>query len=144
MTFDVSQYELEDTAVLTVQNASEDDDLIGADGTNPVKIVLYSPGSKQGVRALHKAGHQATARVRKVFRGKVDKTDAEAADQEEVEKLASFTKEIINFPISAEELYANPKLGYIKRQVSRFLDNDANFSKPSTKTSASSSDKAPG
>ena len=32
MTFDVSQYELQDTQVFTVKNARGDDDLIGADG----------------------------------------------------------------------------------------------------------------
>ena len=137
MTFDVSQYELDDTATLTVQNAKGDDDLIGADGTNPVTIVLYGGGSRQMVKALHKAGQQAQIRLQGLVRGKIDKRAPELADQEMVEKLATCTKEIVNFPIPASDLYANPKLGYITKQVVKFLDDDANFAKTSATSSVS-------
>jgi hypothetical protein len=132
MNFDLSQYELEDTAVLTVQNAIGADDLIGADGVNPVKITLYGSGSSQMVKALHKAGQQAALRVQALVRGKVEKRAAEAAELETVQKLTACTQAIENFPVEAEALYSNPRLGYITRQVIAFLDNDANFAKPST------------
>jgi len=144
MTFDLSQYELVDTAVLTVQNAKADDDLIGADGVNPVTIVLYGSGSRQAVKALHKAGQAAQARLQSLVRGKIDKRAAETADQEMVEKLTTCTQAINNFPVPAADLYANPKLGYITRQVIAFLDNDANFARASSTTSVSTSDKSPG
>ena len=134
MDFDVSQYELEETATLTVQNAKGDDDLIGADGINPVKIVGYGGGSRQAVKALHKAGQQAQLRLQALFRGKVDKRAAEAADAEMVEKLAACTKEIINFPIEPAALYGNPKLGYMTKQFQKFLDDDSNFAKGSSAT----------
>ena len=130
--FDLSQYELEETGVLVVQNAKGDDDLIGADGINPVKIVLYGSASSQMIKAQHKAGQQAQLRMQALFRGKVDKKAAEAADDELAAKLVAVTKEIINFPISPSVLYSNPKLGYIKNQVAKYLDDDANFAKPST------------
>ena len=130
--FDVSAYELEETAVLTVQNAKGDDDLIGADGKNPVTIELYGGGSRQAVKALHKAGMQAQLRMQALFRGKVDKKAAEIADAEMAEKLAGCTKAINNFPVEPLALYSNPKLGYITKQVQKFLDEDANFAKPST------------
>src|SRR3990167_9668345 len=133
--FDISAYELEETAVLTVQNANGDDDLIGADGVNPVTIELYGGGSRQAIKALHKAGQQAQLRLEALFRGKVDKRAAEAADEEMAEKLAAFTKQITNFPVEPLALYSNPKLGYITKQVAKFLDDDANFSKkPSSKS----------
>lgn len=132
MDFDVSKFELEETATLTVQNAKGDDDLIGADGINPVKIVAYSSGTKQAVKALHKAGQQAQLRMQALFRGKTDKKAAESADAEQVEKLVGFTKEIINFPIEPAALYSNPKLGYITKQFAKFIEDDANFSKPSS------------
>jgi hypothetical protein len=144
MTFDISQYELEETADLTVQNAKGDDDLIGADGVSPVTITLYGGGSRQMVKALHKAGQQAQLRLQGMMRGKVDKRAPEQADQEMVDKLVTCTKEIGNFPIPAADLYANTKLGYITKQVVKFLDDDANFAKPSATTSLSTSDKAPG
>jgi hypothetical protein len=137
--FDVSRYELGETAVLTVQNAKGDDDLIGADGVNPVKIVLYGSGSPQAVKALHKAGQQQALRMMAVARGKLSKTAAEDAEKEQVEKLAACTKEIINFPVPAAALYANPKLGFITRQVVKYLDDDSNFTKPSSETSPSTS-----
>lgn len=144
MTFDVSKYELEDTAILTVQNAKGDDDLIGADGTNPVTIELYGSGSRQQVKALHKAGQQAQLRLAALVRGKVDKRAAEAADKEMAAKLAACTRAINNFPVEPEALYLNPKLGYITKQVIRFLDDDANFARPSSANSASSSGSLPG
>ena len=143
MTFDVSKYELEDTAVLVVQNAKGDDDLIGADGVNPVKIVAYGSGSPQAVKAQHKAGMVAQLRMQALFRGKVDKKAAETADAERVEKLVGFTKEIVNFPIEPADLYANPKLGYITRQFEKFVDDDSNFAKPSSANSPSTSDSSP-
>jgi len=143
MDFDVTRFELEETATLTVQNAKGDDDLIGADGVNPVKIVAYGGGSRQAVKALHKAGQQAQLRLQALMRGKVDKKAAEVADAELVEKLVGHTKEIINFPIEPAALYANPKLGYITKQFARFVDDDANFAKPSSVTSLSTSDSSP-
>ena len=137
MEFDVSKFELEDTATLTVQNAKGDDDLVGADGKTPVTIVLYGSGSRQAVKAMHRAGQQAQLRMQALFRGKVDKRAAEAADQELVEKLVSCTQAINNFPVQPAELYANPKLGYITKQVTKFLDDDANFSGASASSSAS-------
>lgn len=133
MEFDLSKYELEETATLTVQNAKGDDDLIGADGINPVTIELYGGGSRQMVKALHKAGNAAQLRIQALVRGKVDKRAAENADAEMVEKLATCTKVINNFPVAPSDLYANIKLGYITRQVQKFLDDDANFAKAPTK-----------
>lgn len=132
--FDISKYELEETAVLTVQNAKGDDDLIGADGKNPVTITLYGGGSRQMVKAQHKAGQAAQLRLQQLVRGKVDKKASETAEQEMVDKLVICTKEIDNFPVAAADLYANQKLGYITRQVIKFLDDDANFAKPSATT----------
>lgn len=139
MDFDVSQYELEETAIHTVQNAKGDDDLIGADGVNPVTIELYGSGSRQAVKALHKTGMQAQLRMQALFRGKVDKRAAETADDELVQKLVACTKAINNFPVEAAALYANPKLGYITKGVVKFLDDDANFSKGSPTASSSTS-----
>ena len=137
MTFDISKYELEETATLTVQNAKGDDDLIGADGVNPVTIDLYGDGSDQMTKAKRKAGQAAAMRFQRTIRGKVDKREADAAEEELNEKLIACTKSINNFPLSAQALYSNPKLGYIKDQVIGFLNDSANFSKTSTQNSAS-------
>lgn len=131
--FDVSQYELNDTSVLTVQNLQRDDDLLVND--KPVRITIYGPGSTQGVKALHKAGRAAQARLQLLVRGKTEKNAAEAADAERVEKLVGITANIENFPIEGggAALYANPKLGDIADQVEAHFSDKANFSKGSPK-----------
>jgi hypothetical protein len=132
--FDVSQYELEDTAILTVQNVERSDDMLYQG--NPVRITIYSPGSKQGVRALHRAGQQAQLRMQALFRGKVDKKAAEQADEERADKLTMLTASIENFPIpgGAKSIYSNPKLIDIADQVEAFFNEKSNFSKASLTT----------
>lgn len=132
MDFDLAKYELQETSTLTVQNAKGDDDLIGADGKTPVQIVLFGGGSREAVKALHKAGQQAQLRLQALFRGKIDKKAAETADAEMAEKLAACTQSILNFPIEPLALYSNPKLGYITKQVAKFVDDDANFANGNT------------
>lgn len=131
--FDISQFELEEVATLTVQNAAGTGDLLynGA----PVTIEVYGSGSRQAVQAAHRAGQAAQLRLHQVMRGKIDPKAAEKADEEMVEKLVACTRSVINFPIpgGARAIYENPKLGYITKQVVRFLEDDANFAKaPST------------
>lgn len=130
--FTLADYELEDTATLVVQNAKKTGDLIGVDGVNPVTIDLYGSGSRQAVKALHRAGLVAQRRLHDVVRGKLDPKAAEKADEEMVEKLVACTGAVHNFPVAgANELYRNPRLGYITKQVIAFLDEDANFAKAS-------------
>lgn len=129
MTFDITKYELEDTAVLTLKNARGDDDLLGADG-KPVTAEIYSPGSPQGVKALHKAGRAAQLRVFRSMRGDFDPKDADNADRESVEKLTAFTKAFSeNWPVSPAATYSNPRLLYMNRQVEEFIAKLGNFSK---------------
>ena len=129
--FDVTQFELEDTAVLTVQNAKGDDDIL-VNG-QPVKITLYGTGSAQFAKAEHKAVNAATARMQAAFRGKQTKNASEINAAELAEKLAACTAGIENFPIEggALALYSNNRLAYIRKQVVKFLDDDANFTKGS-------------
>ena len=129
--FDVTQFELNDTAVLTVQNAKGDDDLL-VNG-QPVRITLYGAGSEQFAKAEHKALNAATLRMQAAFRGKATKNAAEIGEAEIAEKLAACTANIENFPIEggALALYSNRRLSYIRKQVIKFLDDDANFTKGS-------------
>lgn len=131
MTFDVSQYELDDTAVMTVKNARGDDDLV-VDG-RPVTIEFYSPGSPQGVKALHKSSRQSQLRLMRTMRNEVSQDDAANADREQAEKLAAFTKSISdNWPQAPLAVFSNPRLCYWNRQAEEFLGKLGNFSKGST------------
>lgn len=127
--FSIADLEIDDTAILTVRNVSRDGDLIGVDGVNPVTIELYSSGSAQAVKALRKAGVQMQKRLRDTIQNRIDAKDAERAERENVDKLTALTKRINNLPLDAEQLYSNPKLGFITKQVEAFIADDANFSK---------------
>lgn len=125
--FDVSQYELEDSAVLTFKNKRGDDDLIGADGSTPARARIFSPGSSQGVKALHKSARAAQMRMFRTLRGEFDPADASNADREQAEKLAAFTAELINFPVAPIEVFTNPRLVYMAKQVEDFIAKYGNF-----------------
>lgn len=135
MDFDVSKYELVDTATLTFKNERNDDDLIGADGKTPAQAVIYSPGSPQGVKAQHKSGRSAQMRMWKAMRGEFDPQDAVNADREHAQKLAEFTVELINFPVAPFAVYSNARLCYMAKQVEEFIGKYANFSKGSSGSS---------
>lgn len=130
MDFDVKQYELEDTGILRFKNARGDDDLL-VDG-KPVTAEIYSPGSPQGVKALHKAGRAAQLRLFRTMRGEFDSQDADNADRESAEKLAGFTKVINNFPVEPFQIYSNSRLLYMSRQVEEYIGKLGNFSKGSS------------
>lgn len=125
MTFDVSQYELVDTATLTFKNKRGDDDLM-VDG-KPVRAKVYSPGSSHGVKALHKAGKHAQMRMMRMMRNELDPKDAENADREHAEKLAAFTAEFENWPLTPIDTYSNPRLVYMAKQVEEFIAKYGNF-----------------
>lgn len=137
--FDVSAFELEDTAVLEVQNVRRTGDLLF--NGQPVRITIYSPGSKQGVRALHKSSLAAQMALRATFQGKIDKDGPQQADENRAAKLVAITASIENFPIpgGAAKLYGNPKLRDIADQVEEFFGNGANFSRGGTVNSPSTS-----
>lgn len=125
--FDLSKYELADTGILTVKNKGGNDDLIGADGKNPVTIELYSPGSEPGVKAKRKHAYAAQMRLTRTLRGEIDKSDAAQAEREQAERLSAFTLTVNNFPVPALDLYSNPKLLYITAQAEAFIGKFENF-----------------
>lgn len=126
--FDVSQYELEDTAVITLKRTNGTD-LIGADGVNPVTIEIYSPGSPQGVKALHRSAFKQQMRLTRTLRGEATAKDAEESDRDQAEKLSSFTKALSNFPVAPLEFFSNPRLRHLHKQVDEGVSNFGNFEK---------------
>ena len=116
--FDLSQFELSETATLTVLSPRGDE--LTYNG-NPVKITLYGAGSKEYVAAKYKFDNANTALMRAMLSNKQVKNAAEF--------LAACTAKIDNFPIDggALAIYSNPKLKYITDQVDKFLGESENF-----------------
>lgn len=128
-TFDLSQFEAQDTAILDVQNMKDDGPLLYS--SQPVRIHLHSPGSAIYVRAQAKLQRANDARMQAMMRGKKLNETPEEKRRRNAEYLAELTSHIENFPIPGGPLalYDNPKLGYITSQVDRFVSDWANFSK---------------
>lgn len=132
MTFDVKQYELQDTAVVTIKDANAIDDLIGADGVNPVTVEIYSPGSPEGVRANHILRYKAAQRAQRMLRGEIKEGDMAKEDEDGAKRLVAYTKAINNFPIEPLAVYSNPRLPFFNRDVEAGIGKLANFKKGSS------------
>lgn len=122
--FDLSKFETVDTAKLTVQNP-KGGDLLGEFGL-PVVINLYGMGSKQYVNAKYKLDNANQVRSIAMLRNNKTPNPEEVA-KSEAEFLAAVTQSIENFPVDPLALYSNPKLGYIKSQVDKFVGDTENF-----------------
>lgn len=123
--FNVADFEASDTAWLDVQNKKEDGPLLF--GGKPVRIEVRSPGTREAMNAQHKIDLAVNARTFAAMRGKQGKETVESKIEQSADKLVAVTGQIENFPMSARELYSNPKLGYITKQVSEFHGDWANF-----------------
>ena len=144
---DIRRYAVEETGVLELLDA-HDEPMIGEDGKQ-MTITLYGPGSKQYAKA--QAAQQNTLIDKLRRKGKTSET-AEQKRQEQAEFLSGCTKEFSsNIEMDGlkgealfKAVYADIGIGFVAEQVNKHLGDWGNFSKPSTKTSASTSGKAPG
>ncbi len=123
--FNIADFEAKDTAWLEVQNIKDDGPLMynGA----PVRIELSSPGTREYLGAAHKAATAEQAKTFAALRNKPVKETVESRIEDASAKPIACTRTIENFPITARELYANPKLGWITSQVTKFIEDWANF-----------------
>ncbi|WP_036170352.1 hypothetical protein [Massilia sp. 9096] len=121
----IADLEACDTAWLDVQNKQDNGPLLF--NGKPVRIEIRSPGTKEALRAQHKINTSETAKTFAGMRGKQVKETVEGNLQERADKLAAVTANIEGLPISAQDLYMNPKLGFITVQVATFHGDWANF-----------------
>lgn len=144
MDFDIKKYELLDEQVFTFKNIEGDDVEIGADGENPARVVLYSPGSPKGAKALRKAERLGSLRLFRKMRNEFEQGEDENAKGEHVEKLVAFTKEWLNFPVDSTEFFANDRLVHMRKQVEEWIASFKGFKKGSSPNSVSTSGTLPG
>jgi hypothetical protein len=144
---DIRKFSVEETGILELLDA-DDEPMIGEDGM-PMTITGYGPGSKQYAKAQADQQNRLIDKLR--HKGKTTET-AEQKRQEQAEFLAGCTKEFSsNIEMDGlqgealfKAVYAEKRIGFIAEQFGKWLGDWGNFSKPSTKTSASTSGKAPG
>lgn len=129
---DVSHYQLAEQGTLTLKNARGDDDLLGTDG-KPVTVEIYSPGSRQGRKALHKFNRPTQLRMFRMARGEYVSSDFEDSERERATKLRDITKGFSeNFPFAPDKVFADPLLYYIHDQIDNFFAKAGNFEKGSS------------
>lgn len=123
--FNITDFEAKDTAWLDVQNIKDDGPLL-VNGS-PVRIELSSPGTREYLGAQHKAATANDAKTFAALRNKPVKETVESRIEDAAAKPIACTRTIENFPIAARDLYTNPKLGWITSQVTKFIEDWANF-----------------
>lgn len=130
--FDLTAFEAVDTADLIIKDLKGDDMI--SQGQRVV-FRLRGPGSPEYVQNRREQTVTTNARLLAGMRGKMEDKKGLLAEADRVKKLVACTVSISpNFPLSAEAIYKNPRLGYIADQVAAFVDDWENFSsKPLTK-----------
>jgi hypothetical protein len=134
--FDITTQAVEDTATIHVKNAAGEPLYADAERTKPVQIVIYGPGSKAYGVVEARQSSRAVKRMQDND-GKITVAPFEERVRETAEDLAAITVRFENFsypPAGKAEgvelftaVYADPKLGFIAKQVSRFVADWGNF-----------------
>ncbi len=106
-----------------------------AERTKPVRIIVFSPGSA-AFDALESRQSARTVKRLKANDGEIVAIGAEDRRRDTAEDLATITAAFENFEhddpsLSGYELfkavYADPRLGFIAKQVSKFIGDWGNF-----------------
>ncbi|SFK44661.1 hypothetical protein SAMN03159338_4278 [Sphingomonas sp. NFR04] len=134
--FDITTQAVADTAALHLKNAAGEPLYADAERTKPVQIILHSPGSK-AFSAVETAQSARAVKRLKANDGEITATTAEERLQQTADDLAMLTVRFENFAYPPagdaqgaelfKAVYADPKLGFIAKQVSKFLTDWSNF-----------------
>ena len=140
---DITSQSVADTATIHVKSAAGEPLYADDKRTEKVQIVVYGPGSK----AFSAVEARQSARALKRMQdndGKITAPTAEERAKETAEDLAALTVRFENFGYPPakdaqgaelfEAVYADPKLGFIAKQVSKHLADWGNFT-PASATS---------
>lgn len=131
---DITSQAVVDTAPIHLKGA-DGEHLFDTKG-NPVRIVIYGPGSKPFAAIEARQTARAVKRMQDND-GKVSVAPPEQRTKEQAEDLAAITVAFENFTYPPagdkqgqdlfEAFYADPKLGYMAQQVLKAVQNWGNF-----------------
>ena len=119
------------------------------DSGEPLKVTVFGPGSREYMKAQAELNNRLLDRLKR--KGKSEQSAEEKA-REQIDFLVSCTKEFspnlqygdLQGEALFKAVYSDRSVGFIAQQVGEFIGEWSNFKKPSTKTSASTSDNSPG
>lgn len=133
---DITTQAVEETATIHLKSASGELLFADPERTKPVQIVIYGPGSKAFGVVEARQSSRAIKRMQDND-GKVTAAPFEERVKDTAEDLAAITVRFENFeypPAKGKEgaalfeaVYADQSLGFITRQVSKFVADWGNF-----------------
>jgi hypothetical protein len=133
---DITTQAVDDTATIHVKNAAGELLYADVERTKPVNIIIYGPGSKAYGLVEARQSSRAVKRMQDND-GKITVAPFEDRLRETAEDLAAITVRFENFnypPAGKAEgaelfvaVYADPKIGFIAKQVTKFLGDWGNF-----------------
>lgn len=133
---DITTQAVEDTATIHVKNAAGELLYADAERKKPVQIVIYGPGSSAYGIVEARQSSRAVKRMQDND-GKVTVAPFEERVRETAEDLAAITLrfENLSYPPAGKAegaelftaLYADQKLGFIAKQVTKFVSDWGNF-----------------
>ena len=133
---DITKLKAADTAAIHLKNADGELLYDGGDKNKPVRIIVYGPGSDAYGVVEARQSARAVKRMQDND-GKITVAPFEERVRETAEDLAAITVafEHLEYPPAAEAqgvelfkaLYADQKLGFITKQVTKFLADWGNF-----------------
>jgi hypothetical protein len=133
---DITTQAVSDTAVIHIKNAAGEPLYADEARTKPAQIVVYGPGSKAYGVVEARQSARAVKRMQDND-GKITVATPEERIRETAEDLAAITVRFENFtypPAGKAEgaelfaaVYADPKLGFIAKQVTKTLGDWGNF-----------------
>lgn len=138
---DVTQFENADEGSFNFRRQDGEEMVI--DG-KPVVCRMHGLGSKPQVRAEYKLNRENNANMVSALTNRTTRNAEDEAFKRTAQYLAECTISIDNWPLSPLETYQNHKLGYMAEQAQKFGKEAANFMRPGTQNSPSTSVSVPG
>jgi len=133
---DITTQAVDDTATIHLKSAAGELLYADAERTKPVQIVIYGPGSKAYGLVEARQSSRAVKRMQDND-GKITVAPFEDRIRETAEDLAAITVRFENFsypPSGKAEgaelftaVYADQKIGFIAKQVAKFVADWGNF-----------------
>lgn len=134
--YDITQQAVADTAAIHLKGADGNFLYADAKGEKPVRVIIYSPGSK-AFAAIEERQTQRALRRMQENDGKVSLAPQAQRITEQAEDLADITVgfENLSYPPAGDKqghelfaaMYADPRLGFIPPQITKALKDWANF-----------------
>lgn len=131
----LSKFEMAETSVLHLRDARDmpmyaDGEDGKPDTSKPIRVHVYGPGSKQ---YAHAKGKQNNLLMQRSIRpDKYKDPTPEERLQEDIDLLVACTRSFENVgDETAESIYSNQLLSFIRDQVLAHVNETKNFSKPS-------------